>query len=656
MKLSIVIVNYNVKHFLEQCLMSVREAVKGTEAEIFVVDNNSVDGSAELVRGKFPEVIFIRNDSNLGFSKANNIAIHRAKGEYILLLNPDTLVEADTFRKTIAFMDSHPEAGGLGVRMIDGKGKFLPESKRGLPTPAVAFYKIFGLSRLFPRSRKFSRYHLSYLSADQTHAVDVLSGAFMLLRKSVIDKTGPLDEDFFMYGEDIDLSYRITKTGFKNYYFPETRIIHYKGESTKKSSINYVFVFYNAMLIFARKHFSEKNARLLSFLIHLAIFLRASLAIFSRFMRKAFVPVCDAALIYTGILLIKLYWENYIKLNAENYYPAEYMYYIIPSYVIIWLTSVFLSGGYDRPLKLYSLFRGILFGTLFILIVYALLPESFRFSRAIILLGSVWVLLSMTLFRSLMSLLGFRQFRFDAERNKRFAIVGSPDEIRRVEILLTHSGFTPSFIAPISPEEANGNARNYTGTFSQIPDVIQIYEIDEIIFCAKDVPQQKIIDMMTALSNPSVDFKIAPPESMFIIGSNSIHSTGELYVIDINAISRSSNKRSKRMLDLALSQFVLIFLPVVVLLSRSLFGLLRNTFLVLIGSRTWVGYSQVNPEEHNKLPGIRKGILNPADALPGKSLDSETRARLDILYAKDYKVQHDLNILLKGIRHFGRKK
>jgi len=260
LKLSVVIVNYNVKYFLEQCLISVGKAISNIDAEVFVVDNNSVDGSCQMVRDKFPFVNVIENKINTGFSKANNQAIVQSKGEYLLLLNPDTVVEEDTFKKVVDFMDNHPQAGGLGVHMIDGNGKFLPESKRGLPTPAVAFYKIFGLSALFPKSKLFGQYHLGFLDKNKTNEVDVLSGAFMLLRKSVLDKIGLLDETFFMYGEDIDLSYRITKAGYKNYYFPETKIIHYKGESTKKSSVNYVVVFYKAMSIFAQKHFSQSNA------------------------------------------------------------------------------------------------------------------------------------------------------------------------------------------------------------------------------------------------------------------------------------------------------------------------------------------------------------------------------------------------------------
>jgi len=210
-KLSIVIVNYNVRYFLEQCLHSVEEAIEGIEAEVFVVDNNSVDGSNTMVETKFPQFHLIANKENAGFSRANNQAIKIAGGEYILLLNPDTVLEHDTLKKCIQFMDEHPDAGGLGIKMVDGKGKFLPESKRGLPTPTVAFWKIFGLSSLFPKSKIFGKYHLGYLDNDETHEVDVLSGAFMMLRKTTIEKIGMLDESFFMYGEDIDLSYRITK-------------------------------------------------------------------------------------------------------------------------------------------------------------------------------------------------------------------------------------------------------------------------------------------------------------------------------------------------------------------------------------------------------------------------------------------------------------
>jgi GT2 family glycosyltransferase len=238
MELSIIIVNYNVRNFLEQCLLSVRKASENIDYEIFVVDNNSADGSCSMVKQSFPEVKLIRNNQNLGFAVANNQAIKMATGKFILLLNPDTIVEEDTFSKCIMFMNEHRDAGSVGVKMIDGKGKYLRESKRALPTPKVAFFKIFGFTSIFPESQKFNKYYMGYLDKDETNSVEILTGAFMFIRKEALDKAGLLDESFFMYGEDIDLSYRLITSGFKNYYYPDVTIIHYKGQSTKKGNIN----------------------------------------------------------------------------------------------------------------------------------------------------------------------------------------------------------------------------------------------------------------------------------------------------------------------------------------------------------------------------------------------------------------------------------
>ncbi|MCC8143574.1 MAG: glycosyltransferase family 2 protein, partial [Tannerellaceae bacterium] len=275
-KLSIIIVNYNVKYFVEQCLWSVRAALAGMEAEIFVVDNNSSDGSVAYLEPRFPEVAFIANKDNPGFAVANNQAIRQCTGEYVLLLNPDTLIGEDCLRSLCYFMDEHPQAGGVGVKMMDGHGMFLIESKRSFPSPWNSFCKIFGLSRLFPHSPRYARYNLCYLDENKTHKVEVLAGAFMLLRYEALEKVGLLDEAFFMYGEDIDLSYRICQGGYKNYYIPE-RILHYKGESTRHNDIKYIKAFYGAMLIFFKKYY-PKSGWLSSFFIRLAITGRTSVA------------------------------------------------------------------------------------------------------------------------------------------------------------------------------------------------------------------------------------------------------------------------------------------------------------------------------------------------------------------------------------------
>jgi O-antigen biosynthesis protein len=655
MKLSIVIVNYNVKYFLEQCIHSIHKAIDGLKAEIFVVDNNSVDGSVKMVREKFPDVILIDNKDNRGFSRANNQAIKQAKGEYILLLNPDTILEDDTLVKCVRFMDEHPDAGGLGVKMIDGKGKFLPESKRGLPTPTVAFFKMFGLSALFPKSRIFNKYHLGFLEKNETHEVDILAGAFMMLRKETLEKTGLLDENFFMYGEDIDLSYRITKAGYKNYYFANTRIIHYKGESTKKSSLNYIFVFYNAMIIFARKHFSTKNARLFSTMINFAIYLRAFVSIMSRFFRRIALPLLDIVLIYGGLWFIKDYWESHFIFQAGGHYPLLFTYVAMPAYILIWLVSVYLSGGYDKPIKLPKIIQGIVVGTVVILVLYSLLPESYRFSRALIILGALWGMIVMLASRLILHIFNLKDFRINEHKHKRFVIVGEKNEAERVSDLLKKTLISPGYIGLVSYKQHKSNTNGFIGYLKQIKEIILIHKIDEIIFCAKDVPSQEIMDQMSELKDYQVDYKIAPPESLSIIGSNSINTSGDLYVIEINAIIKRANRRNKRLLDVITSLGLLLFYPIAFFLVKNPFGLLRNIFMVLFNIRSWVGYSELSESETHHLPEIKKGILNPFDAFKKEPVPGEAISRLNLIYARDYRITNDLNIIFKGFRNLGRR-
>lgn len=651
MKLTVVIVNYNVEYFLEQCLLSVRKALHGIDAEVFVVDNNSVDGSVAMVREKFPEVRLIANQENTGFSRANNQAMTLALGEYILLLNPDTVVEEDTFHRIAAFMDQHPEAGGLGVKMVDGKGRFLPESKRGLPTPAVAFYKIFGLSALFPKSPTFGQYHLTYLDNEQIHQVDILAGAFMLLRKSVLDRIGFLDETFFMYGEDIDLSWRIIKSGYKNYYFPETRIIHYKGESTRKSSVNYVLIFYSAMLIFARKHFSPQRAGLFSIMINMAIYFRAGLSLVKRFSEKAFLPVADGTIIFGGTLLFTKYWEPLI-LDEGVHYPTSFLFGVLPVYTLTWLIASYLSGAYDKPPKLIRIFQGIFTGTITILVIYSLLNEDYRFSRALILIGAVWGALGMSGLRLALHLSGIRRFQLRSTENRRYAIIGSPDECQRVAELLrrTHPG--AGMIALVH-NQSDETSSGFVGHLRQLTDIITIYRIDELVFCSRDMGAGQIIDLMSRTYSRPVDFKIAPQDSSSIIGSNSISTLGDPFIIDIDSIARPRNRRNKRLTDLLICMILLLFLPVALPVVDKPLGLLKNLFRVLFGFSTWIGYSNLE-SAGQKLPGLKRGVLTPADAFPKRVLDNETVMNLNLLYARHYQIMNDLSITFSGFKNLGR--
>lgn len=268
MKLSVVIVSYNVRYYLEQCLQSVQRALEGIEGEVFVVDNHSTDDSVNVVKRDYPWVRLMENADNVGFARANNMAIRQAQGEYVLLLNPDTVVGEDTFRQVLAFMDSHPNAGGAGVMMHNEDGSLAPESRRALPTPWVSCLKMIGFDK---------RYYMSHLPWEEPGRIDVISGAFCFLRKKALDEVGLLDEDFFMYGEDIDLSYRLLKGGWENWYLPYG-ITHYKGRSTQKTDYRYVHIFYQAMHIFLRKHYGHLSV-FYTIPIKLAIYFRAAIAL-----------------------------------------------------------------------------------------------------------------------------------------------------------------------------------------------------------------------------------------------------------------------------------------------------------------------------------------------------------------------------------------
>lgn len=597
-----------------------------------------------MVADKFPEVNLIANQDNPGFSKANNQAMSIAKGEYFLLLNPDTVVEEDTFQKCIDFMDTHPEAGGLGVKMIDGKGVFLPESKRGLPTPGVAFYKIFGLSALFPRSKKFGRYHLGFLSKDEIHEVEILSGAFMLMRKETLDKVGLLDEDFFMYGEDIDLSYRIILGGYKNYYFPETRIIHYKGESTKKSSVNYVFVFYNAMIIFAKKHFSEKNAKMFSFLIKLAIYLRAGMAIFSRFIKRISFPFLDFCLTIGSLFLITYYYQRYTDIR----FPKEVLEWALPLYSFIWIFSSYIAGGYDKPIKPFKNILGILFGTGFILAIYGLLPKTVQFSRGIILLGAAASIIITTLSRLSFQILGIKGFQTSSAKKKKFIIAGDLEEIERIENLLLQTAGVDNII---KLSVTSSSTERYDGNLNQLSAFIDINKVDEVIFCAKDLSAQEIIEKMSSIkANREIDYKIAQPNSLYLIGSNSIHTSGDLYLLNINNINKPNNARNKRIVDLFSSILLIISIPILIFIVKNTGKFINNLFFVLIGKKTWVGYEKTS--EKQQLPSIKKGIISISDNITEKS--EETVKKMNLIYAKDYSIITDLKTIFGNLKLLGK--
>ncbi len=644
MKLSVIIVNYNVRAYLEQCLRTVVEAMKGIDGDVFVVDNQSTDGSVEMVREKFPQVKLMANTENVGFSRANNQAIRESMAEYALLLNPDTVVGEEVFHKVLEFLDAHPKAGGLGVKMIDGTGQFLPESKRGLPTPGVAFYKIIGLTRLFPRSRVFGRYHMGHLPEDSSAPIEILSGACMFLRKRTLDEVGLLDENFFMYGEDIDLSYRITLGGYENWYFPDARIIHYKGESTKKSTVNYVFVFYNAMSIFARKHFTRKRPDLLAGLINGSIYLSAAGAIIMRFLKRALLPMLDVVLLIVLAIVLEF------ALHPGPHLAKLFELKILSFQAALMLLTFGVMGAYDLPVRIRYVFTGGLVAFLVVAIIGVRVSEGHIWQVTVFsaVLVSASQIVAGFLARSLLHIARIKPFSLRTLDRKRILSIGSEEETAHAFALLwqTHFGL--------------GRQKQMTAADSNTPNgqadirrKIRKHGIDEVVFCAKDLKWGRIIELMEQLNRTGVMFKIAQPAREFIIGPSSIESVNDLLILEEHAVNSASARRRKRMLDIALCFFFLTALPVGIWFVSDRGGFWGNLLQVLRGQRSWVGYAPMN-DPNLRLPRIRPGVLDPV-AILGLKPSPITVRRVNLNYAKDYRVMEDLRWVLMCFSGLGRR-
>jgi O-antigen biosynthesis protein len=634
-KLSVIIVNYNVRAYLEQCLRTVFTALEGIEGEVFVVDNMSTDGSVEMVRTNFPQVKLIANRENVGFSRANNQAIRISSGKYVLLLNPDTVVGEDVFQRVVGFMDSRPAVGGLGVKMVDGTGRFLPESKRGLPTPRVAFFKIIGLTRLFPRSKVFGRYHLGHLPENEAAPIEILSGACMFLRKSTLDEVGLLDENFFMYGEDIDLSYRITLAGYENWYFPDARIIHYKGESTKKSSVNYVFVFYNAMAIFARKHFAQRGSGIFPKLINASIYLSAAAAIAVRFLDRALMPLLDlltVLLVLAVTPLVPEYWPFLHELGTDLFIGAA----------VVGLMALF--GGYDRPIRILRPVRTM--GLLFL----CTMAYAFAIGMAAdVRLELAWTFLSTTLafvlMRSGMHALRIQSSGLRRRERERVLAIGEPSSTRGALALLWQTHFGLGWTGSIHPDSPEARP-------DELATTIRSRGIGEVVFCAKDMPWRTIIAHLEHLRNSQAIFKIAQPGNDFIIGPSSIESLNDLYLLEEHALNGPMARRNKRILDVGCSLLLLAALPITALIVRSPRTLVANCMAVLKGERSWVGYHPGSSGDIPRLPTLPKGVIDPLVGMRSVS-DPVAVARANIIYAKDYSAWRDIALLWRALRSLG---
>ncbi len=563
-KVSVIIVNYNVRDLLRQCLRSVERSLVNIHSEIIVVDNNSVDGSVKMLRDEFPHIILIDNHSNMGFSSANNQGILTAKGEFFLILNPDTIIEEDTIRVLIEFMGSRPEAGAVGCRILNPDGTFALESRRSFPTPSVALYRMTGMSRLFPNSKIFGRYNLTYLPEDQVSAVDALSGSCMFLRRSSLissddhnanlTASGLFDEGFFMYGEDIDLCYRIQQAGWAIYYTPETQIIHYKGESTKKSDLRYVRLFYGAMTRFAQKHLSEDYPKAFLWILHIAVIVRGSLSVFGNILRHP--AVRDFAVCYGSITGLGMFRYSQIGFL----FPPIFYWGVSPLFALIVVGVIAAWGGYRGSRPRLGL---VLMGSMIAVTSLAALSffiKQIAFSRMVILACLPVCLLFLSAIRLIPNTykrLGLRTI-----------LVGN--------LFDTNIFSTPQFSQHIllgvvtnEYDETTPKTLSYLGNYNQLRDIVRIHHVESVIFSSASLTNKEIFVLMQKLIGMPIRTYILTEEHHHLIGKSTIENLDDRTLLDAEEVIgsiRSTNAR--RISDIIAAVIGAIIHPAISLISK----------------------------------------------------------------------------------------
>ncbi len=691
MKLTIIIVNYNVKEFLEQSIISIKKSCKDIDYELFVVDNASSDGSVELIKRKFPGIKLIANTENKGFAAANNQAMRQAQGEYILLINPDTIVQEDTVPVVLNFFKDHPGCGMVGCKILNPDGSLQLPCRRSFPTPWVAFTKITGLSKLFPRTRFFGRYNLTYLDPDETYEVEAISGSFMFFRRQVIDRMGYLDESFFMYGEDLDWCFRIREAGWKIFYLPETKIIHFKGESSKKSQIDLILQFYRAMKLFVEKHYHHRYLHVPQWLLMLGITLRASLTFISKFLTRFAPGIIDFAFLNISMILaILIRFKNLVHLRGYLIVMAVYS--------SIWMLCLMLVGSYGRTK--YSTLRAT-YGVLVGLVLNTSLTfffNQYAFSRAVVLISGTLNILLLGGWRFGLKILSrfqvfpFRKIVGKTLLGRRALIVAPAESGQQIAIRLKEridAGYEICGI--VSPENNLIDEKNrdvpLLGNLKYLDAIIGQTHAQEIIFSTEKISYDQILEIIAHTKKAGVNFKLIPSSMDVIIGKASVEYIGNLPLMDIDyKLNRPINIFTKRLFDIMLSLGVLIlFLPEILYLKlikkvkiekKKIFTIDSNQVFifefsnselstrqkklpcywsVLAGKLSIVGSPiiEVNDQQHPKgCLDLKPGLTGFFQINKHNSLSIADCERYNLYYLKNYSLMLDIEIIIKAIFKF----
>lgn len=570
MDLSVIIVNYNVKEFLQNLLHSIEKASANLSKEIIVVDNASDDGSVEVIREKFPYVNLIENKINVGFGKANNQGLAIAKGKYILFINPDCIVSEDTLDKMISFFGGHSDCALAGCKILNSDGTLQLACRRSFPGPWTSFTKVTGLSNLFPKSRIFARYNLTYLDENKTYEVDAVSGSFMMMRKTVYDNVGGFDEQFFMYGEDLDLCYRIQKAGHKVFYVHSTQVIHYKGESTKRSNLDETKLFYDAMHLFVKKHLS--SFPLVEIILRSAIGFRKLFAFIGKRKLSLYSAIADVLLFNISLFAAEKFYKNITEWVGFD--PGAYwIVYTIP--VFIHVLVAFLSGVYKKDEVSVLRNIGAMFISFLIITSATFFFKQYAFSRAVVLITFIFLLLGTTLYRIFLKLFFKVGIKIDGTLNRRTVIIGTDDEaIKLAQKIKSQKSEFHSFIGLIGKTHSVIGLEvagfKVVGSIGNIKNVFSGNKINEVIFSSEEISYSDMMSIVSASKDHNVDFKIVGSDMNFVVGKGSVSMLDDIPLVEVNYnISNPTVRTLKIIFDYAISIPVLFTLyPVIILISK----------------------------------------------------------------------------------------
>jgi GT2 family glycosyltransferase/lipopolysaccharide/colanic/teichoic acid biosynthesis glycosyltransferase len=667
-QLSVIVVNYNVRDFLHHALISLQKAMKGIRGEIIVVDNASDDGSVEMVRRRFPSVILIASKTNVGFAKANNLALQRTRGKYFLLINPDTLVQEDTLRVMMKFFEENPDVGLAGCKILNPDGSFQLACRRSFPTPWVGFTKMSGLSALFPHSRLFGRYNLTYLSPDETYEIDAVSGSFMMVRREVYEQVGGLDEEFFMYGEDLDWCYRIQQAGWKNYYVHSTQIIHYKGESTKRSNLDEIKTFYQAMHLFVMKHLSRSH--IFAWLLRFAISISSRVAMLRALLRPLGIALIDIILVDVSLMLAELIWFGTWFRLPSHAYPIVYT---IPGVIVV--ASLYAAGVYTN--RRMSVSRTAIATLLSFVVLSALVFffKDYGFSRGVIIISGMLSILFLPFWRLSSRVLGKstshgRKSIF----GRRTLIVGTDrsgqELFRRLRSRVSDGyevlGFVDVNRRRIGQEVAG---LPIVGSTANIGKVIQDLKVSDVIFSTQVLSYTDILSVIGRTREQSVNFHLVPNTLEVIIGKGSVDSLDELPLVQITYnIEKATHRALKRALDLSVSLLLLISIYPFVYFKRLLAGSSRSDFILRLPAVLSGKLSLVGPPSESPAQRQGAGEATPVGSRSGSGLNLgkpgltgliqlqrsrplavEEQEQFNVYYAKNQSLALDIEILLKTL-------